>query len=394
MNSNKVMSWPLFALAISAFAIGTAEFIIMGLLPQISVDLSISIPTAGYLVSGYAIGVVIGGPLFAFALRKVEEKTALLLLMVIFIVGNLACELASGFEVLLIARVFTAFSHASFIGIAAVLASRIAPPGKEGRAMTLMLTGMTLANVLGVPAGSYIGLELGWRTTFVGVVILGLLSLFMIFILVPSKKITKSSKRENSMIGLKRPLVWLGLITSVMASASMFTFFTYIVPILQDVTHVEPKFASLALMICGIGITIGGLLGGRLADWNLTKSLVLALCILIVTLVAFYWTSYVRYPAVINMAIWGCLSFTVGMLLQVLIIRVAGESANYASTLNIGAFNLGNAIGAWIGGKVIDAGFPLNTISLVAAAISVATLIMVLIMFISNGRQLLIYRSF
>lgn len=397
MNANlrnkdeRVMSWPLFALAIAAFAIGTAEFIIMGLLPQVSADLGVSIPSAGYLVSGYAMGVVVGGPLLAMLVGKMEEKRALLILMAIFTIGNVACMIAPDFTSLIVARIFTAFSHASFIGMAAVLASRIAPPGKEGRAMTLMFTGMTLANVLGVPVGSLVGQVYGWRTTFLGVVALGLISLLMVWYLVPARAGANKQQTRANLEGMKRPIIWLGLMTSVMASASMFAFFTYIVPILQDVTHVEPKFASVALLVCGVGIIIGGLLGGRLADWSLTRSLVLTLLALIAALVSFFWTSHFVYPAVINMAVWGCLSFSVGMLLQAMIIRVAGESANYASTLNVGAFNLGNAIGAWVGGRVIDAGMPLNSITLVAAGISVITLVMVLGMFLSRDRRLLSY---
>lgn len=376
MNAGSLMNMPLLALAISAFAIGTAEFVVMGLLPEIAGDMAISIPDSGHLVSGYALGVVIGGPVVGMAIRSAREKSALIALMLMFVAGNAGCLLAPGFGWLMLARVFTALSHASFIGTAAVLASRLAPPGKEAQAMVLMLSGMTLANVLGVPLGSLLGQLHGWRATFLAVMLLGLLAAALIAGFVPAGR---GSPSAVAGVGsdMRRPVVWLGLATSVMASASMFAFFTYIVPVLLQVTHVEAKVATAALFVCGIGITIGGLLGGRLADWNLTKALTRTLPCLIAVLIAFYWASASLYPALACMALWGGLSFAVGMMLQALIIRVAGNAAGYASTLNIGAFNLGNAIGAWLGGRVIETGWAFNAITLLAAALAAVTLAMV-----------------
>jgi len=383
-HTSSLMSWPLLALAIAAFGIGTAEFIIMGLLPQVADDLAISLPTAGYLVSGYALGVVVGGPLVGWALRRVEVKRALLVLMLIFIVGNLACLLASDFAWLAAARVFTAFSHASFIGTAAVLAGRIAPPGKEGQAMTLMFTGMTLANVFGVPAGVWLGQWGGWRLAFAAVMVVGVLALFMVWRLVPSAPAVPVSSARVGQAPIRWSSITWALATSVMASASMFAFFTYIVPMLLGVTGLQPQWTGFALAIGGLGILVGCLVGGRLADWDLARALPLCLLMLVATLLGFHWTGAWVLPALATLALWGGLAFCVGMLLQALIIRLAGPAATLVSTLNVGAFNLGNALGAWVAGRAISVGWPLSSISLLAAGLAGVTLLMAL-MVLSRG---------
>ncbi|UTH76193.1 MFS transporter [Chromobacterium sp. IIBBL 290-4] len=380
MSSSRLFTPALLTLAMAAFAIGTAEFIIMGLLPLIAADLQVGLPRAGYLVSGYALGVVAGGPLLAGLIARVDEKRALSGLMLIFIVGNLACLLAPGLWPLLLARVFTAFCHASFIGAAAVMAARLAPPGMAGRAMALMFSGMTLANVLGVPAGTLIGQWAGWRASFAAVAALGFITLWLIRCQLPTQAVGRSQGKTQARLPGR---AWLALLASVLAAASMFAFFTYLVPTLSQVSGLPAQYASAALLLCGAGLVAGGWLGGRLADWKLNQALAMTLALLCASLAAFYLLA-ARLPfALALMTLWGGLAFALCMLLQALAIRQAGEAAARASAFNVGAFNLGNALGAWLAGLLLDHGGRLTQTSLLAAAL--AGLALLLALFISRA---------
>ncbi|WP_046158402.1 MFS transporter [Chromobacterium vaccinii] len=367
MPSPRLLSPALLTLAAAAFAIGTAEFVIMGLLPLIAADLRIDLPSAGYLVSGYALGVVAGGPLLAGLMTRLEEKRALSGLMLIFIVGNLACLLAPGLWSLLLARILTAFCHASLIGAAAVMAARLAPAGMAGRAMALMFSGMTLANVLGVPAGTLIGQWAGWRASFAAVAALGFLTLLLIRALLP----THTGDRTGGKPQARLPgQVWPALLASVLAAASMFAFFTYLLPTLSQVSGLPPEQSSAALLLCGAGLVAGGWIGGRLADGQLDKALLLTLALLCASLIAFCLLA-ARLPfALALMTLWGALAFALCMLLQTLAIRLAGDAAVQASAFNVGAFNLGNALGAWLAGILLSHGGVLEQTSLLAAALA------------------------
>ncbi|OHX12400.1 MFS transporter [Chromobacterium sphagni] len=372
MSSPRLLSPALLTLVVAAFAIGTAEFVIMGLLPIIAADLRIDLPRAGYLVSAYALGVVAGGPLLAGLIARLEEKRALMALMLIFIAGNLACLLAPKLMPLLLARVLTALCHASFIGAAAVMASRLAPPGMEGRAMALMFSGMTLANVLGVPAGTLIGQLSGWRTSFAVVMTLGIVALLLIRWQVPDRTGDKQT-------GIQPPrlpgMVWCALLCSVLAASSMFAFFTYLLPLLNQISGLPLEYASPVLLLCGMGLVIGGWLGGRLTDWNLSRGLVLTLLLLCASLICFYLLAARLSLALTLMTMWGSMAFALCMLLQALVIRLAGQAAARASTFNVAAFNLGNALGAWLAGGLLDQGGSLERLSLLAAGLAGLTLL-------------------
>ncbi|NHQ84296.1 MFS transporter [Chromobacterium vaccinii] len=361
------MSPALLTLAAAAFAIGTAEFVIMGLLPLIAADLRVDLPSAGYLVSGYALGVVAGGPLLAGLMARLEEKRALSGLMLIFIVGNLACLLAPGLWSLLLARIFTAFCHASLIGAAAVMAARLAPAGMAGRAMALMFSGMTLANVLGVPAGTLIGQWAGWRASFAAVAALGFITLLLIRALLPTHTGDRTDGKPQAHLPGR---VWPALLASVLAAASMFAFFTYLLPTLSQVSGLPPERSSAALLLCGVGLVAGGWIGGRLADGQLDKALLLTLALLCASLIAFCLLA-ARLPfALALMTLWGALAFALCMLLQTLAIRLAGDAAVQASAFNVGAFNLGNALGAWLAGILLSHGGVLEQTSLLAAGLA------------------------
>ena len=368
------MNLPLFALAVAAFGIGTTEFVILGLLPEVAQDLAVTIPAAGMLVSAYALGVAVGGPILAVATARLPRKTTLAWLMALFILGNVGCALAPNYQWLMIARVATAFCHAAFFGIGAVVAGSVVEPHKRAQAMSLMFAGLPLANVLGVPLGTLMGQHLGWRSTFWAVAVIGVLAILAVLRWVPNLRHTLSGSALGEFRVLRNKQVWLALALSVVASTSMFTVFTYIAPILRDVTGVSPQNVSGVLLLCGVGLTIGNLLGGRLADWRLMPSLIGIFSVLAVVLAAFHFTSAWLWPSVATVVLWGLVSFSAGTPLQARVISQAGDAPSLASTLNIGAFNLGNAIGAWLGGAVITAGGSLQSIPLVAACVTLCAL--------------------
>jgi DHA1 family inner membrane transport protein len=370
------MPIPLLALAISAFAIGTTEFVIMGLLPEVARDLSVSIPSAGLLVSGYALGVAVGAPLLAVVTSKMPRKLALQLLMGVFIVGNVLCAVASDYSVLMIARVVTSFAHGSFFGIGAVVAASLVPQEKRASAIALMFTGLTLANVLGVPFGTFIGQEFGWRTAFWVVAALGVLSLAGIAALVPNKHDTGPAGLGREVRVLKDPQVWMALAMTVVGFGGVFVVFTYIAPILEQVSGFSPRGVTLILVLFGVGLTIGNTVGGKLADRALMPSLMGILLALAVVMAIFTRTSHSQVAAAVTIFVWGIAAFATVPPLQMRVVEKATAAPNLASTLNIGAFNLGNAGGAWLGGLAIGHGMGLDALPWVAAVVSIAALLL------------------
>ena len=368
------MPIPLLALAISAFAIGTTEFVIMGLLPNVAHDLAVSIPSAGLLVSGYALGVAVGAPLLAVLTSKMPRKLALQLLLVVFIVGNVLCAVAANYSVLMIARVVTSFAHGSFFGIGAVVASSLVPQEKRASAIALMFTGLTLANVLGVPFGTFIGQEFGWRAAFWCVSALGVMSLAGITALVPARHDTGPASLAHEMRVMKDPQVWLALMMTVLGFGGVFVVFTYIAPILEQVSGFSPHGVTLVLVLFGVGLTVGNTMGGKLADRALMPSLMGILVALIVVMAVFARTSHSQVAAAVTIFVWGVAAFATVPPLQMRVVEKARAAPNLASTLNVGAFNLGNAGGAWLGGLAIDHGLALDMLPWIAAAVTVTAL--------------------
>jgi DHA1 family inner membrane transport protein len=366
---------PLLALAVAAFAIGTTEFVIMGLLPEVATDLKVSIPSAGMLVSGYALGVAVGAPLLAALTAKMERKHALLLLMGLFILGNALCAMAPNYDILMVARVVAAFCHGSFFGIGAVVAAHLVPANQRARAIALMFAGLTLANVLGVPFGTFLGQWAGWRSTFWAVTALGVIAALGVFRFVPSLPDLKAPDMRRELRVLREPQALIALGMTVLGFGGVFTVFTYIAPILQEQSHISPHWTGAVLILFGIGTTIGNMLGGRLADWKLMPSLMGILVVLTALLVAFAWTMHSTIASIVTVFLWGIAAFATIAPLQSRVVHVAGDAPNLASTLNIAAFNLGNAGGAWLGGAVLAAGYAMPTVSLTGAAVTVAGLL-------------------
>lgn len=366
---------PLLALAVAAFAIGTTEFVIMGLLPEVAADLKVSIPSAGMLVSGYALGVAVGAPLLAVLTAKIERKHALLLLMGLFILGNALCAIAPNYDVLMVARVVAAFCHGSFFGIGAVVAAHLVPANQRARAIALMFAGLTLANVLGVPFGTFLGQWAGWRSTFWAVTALGVIAALGVVRFVPSLPDLKAPDMRRELRVLREPQALIALGMTVLGFGGVFTVFTYIAPILQEQSHISPHWTGAVLILFGLGTTIGNMLGGRLADWKLMPSLMGILVVLTGLLVAFAWTMHSTVASIVTVFLWGIAAFATIAPLQSRVVHVAGDAPNLASTLNIAAFNLGNAGGAWLGGAVLAAGYSMPTVSLTGAAVTVAGLL-------------------
>jgi DHA1 family inner membrane transport protein len=366
-----LLSLPLLALAIASFGIGTTEFIIMGLLPNVSRDLGVTIPAAGFLVSGYAFGVAFGAPLVAIATARMPRKTALLLLMGIFILGNLGCAFAPTYGLLMAARIVTSFAHGAFFGIGSVVARDLVPPQKKAQAVAVMFSGLTLANVLGVPFGTAIGQAMGWRFPFLIVTVIGIAAAAAIAAFLPSG-LSGSRNRIAAEFGtLRQPRVLLPMAISVLSSISLFSVFTYIAPLLENVSGLTPHQVTLALLLFGVGITIGNLVGGRLADWRLVATVLGAFAGVATILALFTWTSHAAVPAMITLFVWGGLTFAVASPLQIWVVEAAVDAPNLAATLNQGAFNLGNATGAWLGGVAIGTGVGYGDLPWLGAIVAV-----------------------
>jgi DHA1 family inner membrane transport protein len=368
------MPLALLALAIASFCIGTTEFVIMGLLPDVARDLGVTIPVAGLLVSGYALGVVFGAPIVAAAAIRVPRKPALLGMVGVFILGNVLCALAPNYFVLLLARIVTAFCHGAFFGIGSVVAADLVAPNRRASAIALVFGGLTLANVLGVPFGTALGNALGWRSTFWAVAVVGVIAAVAIAAWLPAAIPMKPADLRGELRVLRNPQVLLAMAISVLASASLFSVFTYITPLLERVTGLTPVAVTYALLVFGAGLTAGNFLGGRLADWRLMPSLLAVMTVLAVACASFALASHNAIASFVTLFVWGTLAFAVVPLLQMRIVNEAADAPNLASTLNQGAFNLGNATGAWLGGAALVAGVTYAQLPIIGGAVAVLAL--------------------
>ncbi len=365
----------LLVLALSAFAIGTTEFVIMGLLPDVARSLSVSIPSAGWLISGYALGVAIGAPIMAVATASLPRKRALLILMGIFIVGNVLCAVAVSYDFLMLARIITSLCHGAFFGIGSVVAASLVPENRKASAVALMFTGLTLANVLGVPLGTALGQIAGWQMPFWVVAGLGVLSLIGLWRVMPVRHDEEKTDLRAEIGQLRNAGLWAALSTTMLFSAAVFALFTYVAPLLEEVTHLSPHGVTWTLFLIGLGLTLGNYIGGRLADWRLGAALTGIFLTLAAVAAVVRWTSPNFIPIEINLFLWAMVSFAAVPGLQVNVMIFGKAAPNLVATLNIGAFNVGNALGAWVGGLVISGGFGLRAVPLAAAALAITAAI-------------------
>jgi MFS transporter, DHA1 family, inner membrane transport protein len=361
------------ALTAGAFGIGTTEFIIMGLLLQVAADMHVSVSTAGLLISGYALGVFVGAPILTLAMRRMPRKAVLLALMAIFTLGNAACAVAPSYGLLMAARVLTSLAHGSFFGIGSVVATGLVPSDKRASAISTMFVGLTVATLLGVPFGAWFGLLLGWRAAFWAVAAIGVVAFAVLAIFVPGDvgRDDKPVPLRDELAVIARPQVQLGLAMTVFGFAGLFTVFTYIQPILTGITGFSKGAVSPILLVFGAGLSIGNIVGGRLADRGLARALIGTLAGLVVVLVILAPALSTMVPTVLLVGLLGAAAFATVAPLQLRVLEQAGTAGqSLASSLNIAAFNLGNALGAWIGGVTIDHGPGLAALPLVAAAVT------------------------
>jgi len=370
------MPLALYALAAGAFGIGVTEFVIMGLLLEVSGDLGVSISAAGQLISGYALGVVIGAPLLTIATGRWRRKTVLLALMAIFTLGNLACALAPNYWTLMGARVLTAFAHGTFFGVGSVVATGLVAPNRRASAIALMFTGLTIANILGVPFGTWLGQAFGWRATFWAVTLVGIAAFAVILLLVPRGQAEpqKSDLRADLAV-LGRAPVLLGFATTVLGYAGVFAVFTYIAPMLTGISGFPEAAVSLILLVFGGGLIAGNLIGGRAADRWLVPSVLGSLVVLALVLGLMTFALHDKIAAVVFVGLLGAAAFATVAPLQMWVLEKAeGAGQSLASSFNIAAFNLGNAAGAWLGGVVIAHGPGLGAVTWVAALLPLSAL--------------------
>jgi len=378
--------FPLLALAIASFGIGTTEFVIMGLLPNVAQDLSVTIPQAGMLVSGYALGATFGAPVLAVATARMDRRRALLLLIGIFILGNLLCALAPSYWLLMGARVVTAFCHGSFFGLGAVVAAELVAPQRRAQAIALMFSGLTLANVLGVPFGTALGQAFGWRAAFWAVVGIGILAATALMVWLPRNIRPQGPGLLAEARTLGRSQVVLAMLISVISSASLFSVFTYITPILEHVTGVIAHNVTLILLLFGVALTLGNFVGGRLGDWRLMPAMIGILVLLIAVLAAFAQTNREVWTACANIFGWGILAFALISPLQMRVVNEASGAPNLASTLNQGAFNFGNATGAWVGGSALDHGLGYGELPWIGAGLATLALALTVLSYVLERR--------
>lgn len=371
---------PLLALAAGAFGIGVTEFAPMGLLPVIATDLGVSIPSAGLLISAYAIGVMLGAPLMTLTTGRVPRRALLIGLMAIFTLGNLIAALSTSYEMLLVARLITSLNHGAFFGVGSIVAASLVPENRRAGAVAAMFMGLTIANVVGVPLATWAGDLVGWRAAFWGIAVLGIIAMAALRLTLPKVAADAGGDMASELKVLGRGPVLLALALTVISSTAMFTVFTYIAPILQQETGASIGFVTSMLVTYGVGLTVGNWLGGRFADRSVDRTLIVTLVALTVLLVAFAALMPLAVPTVVVIFLWGVASFALVPPLQMRVMEAASDAPNLASAVNIGAFNLGNAIGAALGGAVIAGGLGYPAVALAGAAASASGLALVLLM--------------
>ncbi|QQM82161.1 MFS transporter [Klebsiella quasipneumoniae] len=366
-----------YALSVGSFGIGTTEFVIMGLLLDVAHDFHISITLAAWSITAYACGVVIGAPLLTPLLSRYRKKPALLFLMILFSIGNLGCAIAGNMTMLIIARVITAFAHASFFGISSVYAAELAPVDKRASAVSAVFLGATLANILGVPLGAWVGQYLGWRYTFYMVTLIGVLSALAVIALVPGRQAQPSaqSRIRDELKVLRHPAVLRSLLITALGFSGVFAAFTYIAPMLKTVTGVSEHLIPPVLMLFGVGMVAGNHLGGRLTDGGVRRALLLTLALLSVVLCLFPLAIQTLPGACAAVFLLGAAMFSTIPPLQMQVLDSSESGKSMVSSCNIAAFNLGNGGGAWFGGLLLASGVSLSHIPLAGACLTASGLV-------------------
>lgn len=395
MNKNKQCQSPflaLLALMLCSFAIGTTEFVTTGLLPNLAHSFHVSIPTAAYVTSGYAFGVVIGAPCLTALTIHLPRKKVLIALIVLFIVGSVLSAVAFSFYFLMAGRILSALCHGAFFGIASVVATSLVAPEKKASAIALMFTGLTIANVVGVPLGTLLGHHLGWRSVFWVISALGVVGLLGIMALIPKQTANCDTNLRKELSVFKRPQVWLALAITAIGFGGLLASFAYIAPMMVDVAGYAPNSVAWLLCLYGIGLVIGNYIGGKAADWRLNTTIYISLALLAILLFSFVFTAHFKIPAAITLFLLGVVGFSVIPPLQMQVMQKAEGAATLASAANIAAFNLGVTLAVYLGGVSIHMGYGYTSVNWVGASLTTIGLVLAIVVNLPWIRRMAAHR--
>ncbi len=360
------------ALALGGFAIGTAEFVTMGLLREIATGVDASIPATGHVISAYAVGVVVGAPVLAVYGAKLPRRGLLVGLMAAYALFNAASALAPGYRTLLLARFLDGLPHGAYFGVASLVAARMAAPGRKGRAVALVMLGLSVANVIGVPAATWLGQHLGWRSAFWAVAVLAVLTVAMVLMFVPSVPGDRDATGRRELAAFAKPQVWLTLVAGAVGFGGMFAVYTYIAPIITEVGGLGDSAVPVFLLVFGLGMVAGTWVAGELADWSIFRSLLGSSLGMGVVLLAFWALSPTGWGALPVVFLITTIGSVLVVNLQLRLMEVAGDAQTLGAAMNHASLNVANALGAWLGGLVIAAGYGLRSTALVGVALSIA----------------------
>lgn len=369
--SPNVVAWAILSLAIGGFGIGTTEFAMMGLLPNVAEGVGVSVPTAGHVISAYALGVVVGAPLLVAIGAKMPRKTLALGLMALFTVGNLLSVLAQDYTTLLVTRFIAGLPHGAFFGVAAVLAASMVAPTKRGRAISMVMMGLSVANVLGVPLATFVGQQFGWRWLFVLVGGIGIVTMVCMFVFVPAQKAHPDASLRRELGTLKRGQVWLTLLVGVVGFGGFFAVYTYVANTMTDVAGFDAGFLPVIVGLYGLGMVAGNYVGGRMADWSVMGSIYLMMGFIAAVLVIYAATVHIQWMALLMIFVIGASGAMLVPSLQTRLLDVSPGAPTLASSLNHSALNMANALGAFVGGLVITWGWGFTAPALVGAVLAV-----------------------
>lgn len=367
------------ALAMGGFAIGTTEFVTMGLLPQISSGVGVSIPTGGHVISAYAVGVVVGAPLLAFLGARLPRRALLIALMAAFAVGNGVSALATSYEQLMLARFAAGLPHGAYFGVASLVAASMARPSRKGRAVSQVMLGLSVANVLGVPAATLLGQELGWRSAFWAAAALSVLTLALVVRFVPSVAGDAAASGRRELAAFKVPQVWLTLLAGAVGFGGMFAVYSYIAPVVTDVAGLGERSVPIFLLSFGLGMVAGTFVAGIMADWSIFRSLIIGGVGMAGTMLAFWVAAPHGWAALPVVFLITVLGSVVVVNLQLRLMDVAGDAQALGAAMNHASLNIANALGAWLGGLVIAAGWGLRAPALVGLALSLGGVAILLV---------------